>query len=82
MGGFLFGNEFDLGQWPDHRPIRRSHVTGALRAPPRPRFELEELLWRGFRFGECRGTPPSSTMGANPPPAFVLPRLDLAAAIS
>ena len=63
MGGFLFGNEFDLGQWPDHRSIERSHVTGALRAPPRPRFELEELLWRGSRFGECRGMPPSSTMG-------------------
>jgi len=63
LGGFLFGNEFDLGQWPDHRSIERSHVTGALRAPPRPRFELEELLWRGSRFGECRGMPPSSTMG-------------------
>src|SRR5215467_11932545 len=39
---------------------KKSHVAGALRAPPRPRFELEEeLLWRGSRFGECRG--PAST---------------------
>jgi hypothetical protein len=29
LGGFLFGNEFDLGQWPDTYSVNENHMAFA-----------------------------------------------------